>query len=171
MSEHDWYGPCDALLPDGRCSVCHGPLKIAASEWCVAHREWAPCPDCETADTIARLTRENEELRAAYSSASREWAERHEHARERILGLTEERDEAADAYGNVAAMLRRAIVERDEARAEAAFERVAANEWLTQLHDAQRELRAMRAVVTRTAPERTAPERTAPAPASPEDTP
>lgn len=48
------------------------------------------------ADTIARLTRERDEARAAYASASREWAERHEHARERILGLTRERNLAVD---------------------------------------------------------------------------
>lgn len=72
MSEHDWYGPCDALLPDGGCSVCHSAIKIKASDWCAAHREWSPCPDCETADTIARLTRERDEAikdRAAYANA------------------------------------------------------------------------------------------------------
>lgn len=37
--------------------------QIRASDWCAAHREWSPCPDCETADTIARLTREVAALR------------------------------------------------------------------------------------------------------------
>ena len=63
MIEHDWYGPCDALLPDGGCSVCRGPIKIKASDWCSAHREWSPCPDCETEATIARLTQEVAGLR------------------------------------------------------------------------------------------------------------
>ena len=55
--------------------------QIRASDWCAAHREWSPCPDCETADTIARLTRERdaaraeaEEAAAAYNAARRDLA-------------------------------------------------------------------------------------------------
>lgn len=71
--------------------------------YCLLHDCACPCDGClphsdpeahENRATIARLTRERDEARAAYASASREWAERHEHARERILGLTGERDAA-----------------------------------------------------------------------------
>jgi chromosome segregation ATPase len=117
-------------------------------------------------DYALRCQRERDEARSAYASAAREWAERHEHARERILGLTRERDlavdeinrlmteatyaenarltsllahaeaeaihcrgemaaalaeaeEAARAYNDVAADLRRTAAERDELAAQA----------------------------------------------------
>ena len=80
-------------MADGNdpCRVCGGNL------WMHTREELQRCgvvPDPQAA-TIARLTRERDEARATYDSASREWAERHEHARARILGLTRERDEAS----------------------------------------------------------------------------
>jgi hypothetical protein len=52
--------------------------------------------DATGIDYALRCQRERDEARSAYASAAREWAERHEHARERILGLTRERDLAVD---------------------------------------------------------------------------
>jgi len=46
--------------------------QIRASDWCAAHREWSPCPDCETDATIARLTRERDDARAALAAGQRE---------------------------------------------------------------------------------------------------
>lgn len=175
MSEHPvhpWYGPCDALLPDGGCSVCAGsPNPHIGSTLDVAHmaetgevrtydcrtthHEGCACHEARHRSEVERLTRERDAARAqydrlrdgredarrerdaaraAYASASREWAERHEHARERILGLTGERDAARrelhrlthgeDIEGDgvcrheIDAQAARA--ERDEARAERA---------------------------------------------------
>ena len=106
MIEHDWYGPCDALLPDGGCSVCRGPIKIKASDWCSAHREWSPCPDCETDATIARLTRERDE---ALAEVTRLRGVVHTYMTSHDEQIAQER----------LALIGQAVRERDAARAEA----------------------------------------------------
>ena len=110
--------------------------QIRASDWCSAHREWSPCPDCETEDTIARLTRERdmyqaeadtrlhqiEHLRTALAMAHAAVAAERSRDREyqtQIAGLRLMLREVAATNSTGIDYALRCQRERDEARAEA----------------------------------------------------
>ena len=80
--------------------------QIRASDWCAAHREWSPCPDCETEATIARLTRERDE---ALREVTRLRGVVHTYMTSHDEQIAQER----------LALIGQAVRERDAARAEA----------------------------------------------------
>ena len=78
MIEHDWYGPCDALLPDGGCSVCAGSPnhhigatldvahmaetgEVRTYDCRTTHHEGCACHEAAHRSEVERITRERDE--------------------------------------------------------------------------------------------------------------